>query len=187
MRDFRDRWLFLAATAVSWLVIPEVLEREVLALAGEVGGWDGRRTRSDLGQVLKRARRAASGERIEFRGRLWDPRHHFKNETIIEWLEIAPEEEREMLVTISPEEEARRKRRRDREYQENRRRAAGARPLGQYDRDRSSSLGKKIAAARHLKKCGLSTGEIALRMGVTKRTVQRWLKSSRSGSVASSP
>ncbi len=134
--------------------------------------------------MLKRARRAASGEKIEFKGRMWDPRHHFKNETIIEWLEIAPEEKREMIVTISPEEESRRKRRRDREYQENRRRAAGARPRGRYERDRSSALLKKIATARHLKNCGLSTGEIAERMGVTERTVQRWLKLSRSGSVA---
>jgi hypothetical protein len=175
MEDFRDRWLFIATTAISWLVVPEVLYREALALADEVGGWNERRTRSDLSQVLKRARRAARGEKIEFIGREWDPRHHFRNETIIEWLKITPEEEREMVVTISAEEESRRKRLRDREYQERRRRAKGVAPRTKFDKNRNSSLRKKVAAARHLINCGLSTGEIAERMGVRQRTVQRWL------------
>jgi hypothetical protein len=158
MEDYRDRWLFFATTAISWLAVPEVLDREAVALAEEAGGWDERGTRSDLSQVLKRARRAARGEKIEFMGREWDPRHHFRNETIIEWLEITPEEEREMVVTISAEEASRRKRLRDREYQERRRRAKGVAPRAQYAKNMTSSRRKKIAAARHLKNCGLSTG-----------------------------
>jgi len=175
MEDFRDRWLFIATTAVSWLVVPEVLDREASALAEEVGGWDERRARSDLSQVLKRARRAARGETIEFMGREWDPRHHFRNETMIEWLEITPEEEREMVVTISAEEESRRKRLRDREYQKRRRRAKGVATRPQYDENRTSSFRKRVAAARQLKNCGLSTEQIAERMNVSRRTVQRWL------------
>jgi hypothetical protein len=175
MEDFRDRWLFIATTAISWLVVPEVLDREAFALAEEVGGWDERRTRSDLSQVLKRARRAARGETIEFMGREWDPRHHFRNQTIIDWLEITPEEEREMVVTISAEEASRRKRLRDREYQKRRRRAKGVATRTTFDKNRNSSLRKKVAVARHLINCGLSNGEIAERMGVTHRTVQRWL------------
>ena len=175
MEDFRDRWLFIATTAISRLVVPEVLDREALALAEEAGGWDERRTRSDLSQVSNRARRAARGETIEFMGREWDPRHHFRNETIIDWLEITPEEEREMVVTISAEEESRRKRLRDREYQERRRRAKGVAPRTKFDKNRNSSLRKKVAAARHLINCGLSTAEIAERMDVSQRTVQRWL------------
>ena len=102
MEDFRDRWLFVATTAISWLAVPEVLDRETIALAEEAGGWDERRTRSDLSQVLKRARRAARGEKIEFKGREWDPRHHFRNETIIDWLKITPEEERRWLSRSRP-------------------------------------------------------------------------------------
>ncbi len=176
MDDFRDRWLFIACTAISWLVVPEVLDREALALAEEAGGWDRRRARSDLSQVLKRARRAATGEKMEFKGQLWSPRHNFRNETIIEWLEITPEEEREMVVTISPGEASRRKRLRDRKYQEKRRRDQGDATRAQYDRGRTTALGKKIAAARQLRNCGLSNGEIAERMRVSERTVQRWLK-----------
>jgi hypothetical protein len=175
MEDFRDRWLFIATTAISWLVVPGVLDRETIALAEEAGGWDERRTRSDLSQVLKRARRAARGEKIEFKGREWDPRHHFGNQTIIDWLEITPQEEREMVVTISAEEESRRKRLRDREYQERRRRAKGVPTRTKFDINRYSSLRKKVAVARQLMNCGLSTEEIAERMGVTQRTVQRWL------------
>lgn len=147
MGDFRDRWLFIACTAVSWLVGSEALEAEVLALAEEAGGWDPRRTRSDLSQVLKRARMAARDEKTEFQGRRYDPRHYFTNKKIIEWLEISPEEEREMVVTISPEEELRRKRLRDRRYQEGRRRAAGVPTRAQHDRARTGALLKKIAAA----------------------------------------
>jgi hypothetical protein len=176
MEDFRDRWLFIATTAISWLVVPEVLYRETLALAEEAGGWDEHRTRSDLSQVFKRARRAARGETIEFMGREWDPRHHFRNETIIAWLEITPEEEREMVVTISAEEASRRKRLRDREYQEKRRRAKGVATHAEHVENRNSSLRKNIAAARQLKRCGLSTEEIAKRRGVSQRTVQRWLE-----------
>lgn len=176
MEDFRDRWLFIACTAISWLVVPEVLDREALALAEEAGGWDERRTRSDLSQVLKRARRAAKGETVEFKGRLWDPRHHFRNETIIEWLEITPEEEREMVVTISAGEESRRRRLRNREYQEKKRRAARVKPRAQYDKERDSALRKKEAAARHLKKCGVPTKEIAARMEVSERSIQRWCR-----------
>jgi Homeodomain-like domain len=175
MEDFRDRWLFLATTAISWLVVPEVLDREALALAEEAGGWDERRTRSDLSQVLKRARRAARGETIEFEGRAWDPRHHFHNETIIEWLEITREEEREMVVIISPEEETRRKRLRGRKYQEHRRRSVGAATRAQYDKARASALSKKITVVRHLENCGVSRKKIAARMRVSTRTVQRWL------------
>jgi hypothetical protein len=175
MEDFRDRWLFITTTAISWLVVPEVLYRETLALAEDAGGWDERRTRSDLSQVLKRARRAARGETIEFMGREWDPRHHFRNETIMAWLEITPEEEREMVVTISAAEESRRKRLRDREYQEKRRRAKGVATHAQHVENRTSALRKNIAAARQLKRCGLSTEEIAKRRGVSRRTVQRWL------------
>jgi hypothetical protein len=171
MEDFRDRWLFVATTAISWLAVPEVLDRETIAPAEEAGGWDERRTRSDLSQVLKRARRAARGEKIEFKGREWDPRHQFRNETIIDWLKITPEEEREMVVTISAEEESRRKRLRDREYQKRRRRAKGVATRPQYDENRTSSFRKRVAAARQLKNCGLSTEQIAERMNVSRRTV----------------
>ena len=174
MEGHRDRWLFIAVTAISWLVPPGVLEVEVMSLAEEAGGWDTRRARSDLGQVLKRARRSQAGEKIEFKGRLWDPRHHFNNETIIEWLEMTPEE-REMVVTISPEEERRRKRLRDKAYQEKRRRVAGMETRSERDRKRTALMLRKAATARQLKKCGVPTEDIAARMKTSTRTVQRWL------------
>lgn len=172
MKDHRDRWLFIATTAISWLVVPEVLDREVMALAGAAGGWDRGRARSDLGQVLKRARRAAAGEQIEFEGQLWDPRHHFRNETIVDWLEVTRAEEREMVVTISDDE----RRRRDGEYRRKKRRADGVPTRAEYENKRSAAKERKVANARHLLKCGLSTEEVAQSMGVSQRTVQRWAK-----------
>jgi hypothetical protein len=60
----RNFWLFIAGVAMSWLAPPDVLTRELLALASEVGGWDERETGSRMSEVMKRARQAANGEHI---------------------------------------------------------------------------------------------------------------------------
>ncbi len=73
--------------------------------------------------VMQRAHMAARGGKVEWEGVEVDPRHRFKTETILEWLEITPEEEREMITLIS-----------DDERDEKRRRAAGAVPRGEHQR-----------------------------------------------------
>ena len=105
----RDIWMFLACNAMSWLAVPEVLEREVYALACEVTPWRDRETKTRMHAIFKRALMASRGERIEWRGLEIDPRYRFKTETIIELLEITPEEQKEMDVLISPAEKYRRK------------------------------------------------------------------------------
>jgi hypothetical protein len=69
----RDYWMFLAVNAISWLAPPERLERKANALAREVTTWDDRETRTRLQAVFKRARMAARGETIEWRGAVIDP------------------------------------------------------------------------------------------------------------------
>jgi len=173
MPDFRDRWLLLAAVAMSWITAAPVLpEGDLFALAAEAGGWDRRTSRSQLQEVFERMERLARGEKIEFEGTLWDPRYHYKHETIIELLEITPGEQRHMSTIIDDEES----RRRDREYRRERRRTEGVRPRGQYDQDRATDRQKKIATARTLKECGLSTKEIAQAMELSERQVQRLLQ-----------
>jgi hypothetical protein len=88
----RDEWLFLAACAMSWLAPPMALRRELYALAQECGGWTEAEARSRMSAVFRRAEQAATGQRIEYRGRLFDPRYRFKAATIIERLEITPAE-----------------------------------------------------------------------------------------------
>ena len=162
MPDFRDRWMFTAGVGMSWLAIPKVLQRELHALAREVGGWTGRKTRSKLHAIFRTAREAAAGKRVEFAGVEWDPRYRLKNRTIIEWLEITPEEEREMKTLISGDE----RRRRDRERKE-----------PQMTRQEyEARAAQRRVEARRLSSEGLSLRQIGKRLGVHHTTIVKALR-----------
>ena len=91
-----------------------------------------------------------------------------RNQTIIEWLEITSEEERELKTIISDEE----RRRRDRERDEKRRREAGAMTRDEYEgraRDRRRE-------ALEMRERGFSRSRIAAEMGVSLSTVKRALR-----------
>lgn len=115
----RDCWLFVAGVAMSWLCPPDVLRREMHALAHEAGSWPGEETKSRLSAVFDRAHRAAAGEVVEWQGQRVDPRYRFRSQTIVEWLAIEPHEMREAglrdLITpdVRRERERERRKRRD--------------------------------------------------------------------------
>jgi AraC-like DNA-binding protein len=168
MPDYRDRWLFLAGAAMSWISPPEVLRRELYALAEEVGGWTPGHTDSKMHAIFRTAREHQAGKRVEWDGLAVSPRYRFRNETIIEWLEITPGEERRLKTIISDDE----RRRRDRERDEKRRREAGAMTRDQYEgRARERRLG-----ALELREKGLSRAQIANELGVSLSTVKRALR-----------
>lgn len=126
----RDPWMFIAGVAMSWLTVnPQVLDRELRALAKEAARWTDEESSRRLQAIMKRAHMAARGERVDWDGREVDPRYYFKNSTIIEWLEITPDEERDMQVLISSDEA----RRRDAESQRKRRREAGMVSRDEYE------------------------------------------------------
>ncbi len=167
MSDYRDRWLFLAGVAMSWLAVPAVLQRELYALARQAGGWTETRTRSKLQAVFRTAHQAARGERVHYAGVAVDPRYRFKNQTIIDFLEIDADQEREMRTVISDDE----RRRRDREEKEERRREAGAMSRREYEgraQDRRSE-------ARRMASEGLRGDEIARTLGVSIHSVRGYL------------
>jgi hypothetical protein len=112
MEDYRDRWMFLSGVAMSWVAVPTVLRRELYALAHQAGGWTEKHTRSKLQSVFRSAHQAARGEKVQWQGIEVDPRYRFKNQSIIELLEITAEEEREMKTIISDDERRRRDRQR---------------------------------------------------------------------------
>jgi hypothetical protein len=134
----RDAWLFIAGTAMSYLAPVQVLRREIVTLAHQVGGWAESETRSRLSAVLARAEQAARGEKIEYRGLLIDPRYRFKDQTAVEWLHIRGEEMRafDLRHFVSPEI----KRERDRLRKEEERRAAGVISRQQYEATSLSHL-----------------------------------------------
>lgn len=162
MPDFRDRWMFVAGVGMSWLAVPVVLQRELFALAREVGGWTEGKTRSKMQAVFSRSRAAAAGERVEWAGVDWDPRYRLKNQTIIDWLEITPEEERRFKTIISDDE----RRRRDRERKN----------PEMTRREYETRAAKRRAEARRLADEGLRSGQIAERLGISKSSVQKALR-----------
>ncbi len=161
MPDFRDRWLFVAGVGMSWLAIPAVLRRELFALAREVGGWTEARTRSKLHAIFRTAHEAAAGKRVEWQGLEYDSRYRMRNQTIIEWLEITAEEERQMRTLISDDE----RRRRDRERK-------------QPEMSRKEYLtraAKRRVQARKLTAEGLSLRQIAKELGISHEAVRKAL------------
>ncbi len=169
MPDFRDRWMFVAGVAISWLAIPSVLRRELYALSREVGGWTEATAKSKLHAVFRTAHEAARGEKVEWAGMKVDPRYRLKNSTIIEALEITADEERELKTVISDDE----RRRRDRERKKRERRDSG-----EVEMSRKEYLvraAKRRAEARKLAGEGLSLRRIAEKLGISKSQVQRAL------------
>jgi hypothetical protein len=168
----RDPWMFIAGVAMSWLTVnPQVLDRELRALAREAASWTDEESSRRLQAIMKRSHMAARGERVDWDGREVDPRYYFKNSTIIEWLEITAGEERDMQVIIS-EDEARR---RDTESQRKRRREAGVVPRGEY-------LGGALARerepiiARLRDEEGKSLRQISRETGIPLKEVHRLSK-----------
>jgi len=161
MPDFRDRWLFLAGVAMTWLSPPQVLHRELCALAEEVGGWTEGHTHSKMHAIWRTAHMYAADKRVEWAGIEVDPRYRFRNQTIIDWLEITPEEERRLKTLIGDEE----RRRRDRE-----------RKNPEMDRNQYlTRAAKRRAQARRMAAEGLRTPDIAQALGVSVHSVKSYL------------
>jgi hypothetical protein len=167
MADFRERWMFLAGVAMSWVAVPAVLRRELYALARQAGGWTEGHTRSKMQSVFRTAHMAARGERVQYGGIEVDPRYRFKNQTILEVLEITAEEERQMRTIISADE----RRRRDREEKKEQRREAGAMSRQKYE----ASAHDRRSEARRMASEGLRAEEIAKTLGVSIHTVRTYL------------
>jgi len=167
MADYRTRWMFLSGVAMSWVAVPAVLRRELYALARQAGGWTEAHTRSKMQSVFRTAHQAARGERVQYGGIEVDPRYRFKNQTILEVLEITAEEERQMRTIISDDE----RRRRDREEKKEQRREAGAMSRQKYE----ARAHDRRSEARRMASEGLRAEEIAKTLGVSIHTVRTYL------------
>ena len=162
----RDVWAFLGAAALSWMIPPAAVSREVRTLAVRAigGAWGEREVESRLCTVLRRAEAAGRGEAVTWQGVQVDPRYRFRTSTILEWLDVSPDEQREFRTLIGPEERARRYR----EHQA-RRGGLGGRASGER---RRATLGDRDAEIARLRGEGLSQREIAQRLGVSRKVVR---------------
>lgn len=170
----RDTWLFLAGVAMSWLTIPQALPRELFHLARQVGGWEEPEARSRLSCILARVRMAAAGKLGDWCGHDVDPRYRFRTETIIDWLEITPDEQRHMRTLIG--QDLVRERHRLAE-------AARKRRARETSVDRATYLAQvraddKRGEAQRLRAEGCTLREIAARLGVSPQRVGQLLKPS---------
>lgn len=163
----RDAFVFLGSTflAQSLIVIPQ-FQAEVRALAKEFApGWSAERVRQATSGTLERLKQAQAGVKVEYDGRVYDPRYTYANATLLDWLEITPDEERELRTIIGPDEV----RRRGAERQAQRRREAGA----MTREDWLESHEQRRASARLLRAQGLAWAEVAAQAGYPSAAAAR--------------
>jgi hypothetical protein len=163
----RNSWMFAATISLSYLVEPQVLEREIITLGRDYAGWSERETRSRMQTAISRAHAASVGDKVEWNGQQRDPRYRLKNQTIIDMLGITPSEEKEMQVLISKDT----KRQRDRERKERERRSRGAKPRDEYLAEAS----EKRRVAHELHQQGMSLRKIGKRLGVSHTQIKRMI------------
>lgn len=166
----RDAWLFLAAVAISWIAPPATLRREIYGLAEAFAGWRESETRSRMQSVISRAMKAAKGEKVEWNGQQIDARYHFRDETIVEWLNITEDEMRLLrfrhLVTNAIA--AERHRQKAREHDTKKRRSAGLMTRAEYQHQAAERQEK----ATVLRASGMTWQEVGLELGITARAAR---------------
>lgn len=105
----RNLPLFLCACFLSQALVVPRIESELAALAKEFAPtWTATELASCVSTTLSRARASARGETVDFDGMPVDPRYRWKNATLIERLQITPDEERQLTTIISETESRRR-------------------------------------------------------------------------------
>lgn len=105
----RDLPLFLATCFLAQALVVPRLNEEIAELAREFApSWKSAEIKSCVSSVVARANAAARGEVVIFHGRALDPRYRYTNDTLIERLQITPQEERQMSTIVSKDEARRR-------------------------------------------------------------------------------
>lgn len=165
----RDLLLFLCACFLADARLVQDIESELVALTEEFAPtWTLASIRSCASTVYLRAQASANGETVEFNDRQVSPRYRWRNATLIERLDITPQEEREMKTLVSAAE----KRRRSVERSANARRTAGCQPRDEW----LESVEQRRATARLLRAQGYSYSRIAAELGVSVGAAHAYCK-----------
>ncbi|NNH58863.1 hypothetical protein HLI01_19090 [Rhizobium laguerreae] len=167
----RDAWLFVAGISMSWISPPDVLGREIIALANEAAGWRTSETTSRMSAVIKRARLTATGQTVMFGGHAVDCRYRMKASTIIEWLRIDPAEQRAAGLRVLVDEDRKQELSVERMEQSRRRRGVKDRQEQQAAR---LEMGRKALYLRSSQ--GMTRDELAAHFGVSSGQISKAMR-----------
>lgn len=163
----RDIVMFIVACFLADAVTVADLPSEIRELAGElVPTWTSTELQSCVSSVVTRARQAARGETVNFKGFEVTPRYRWRNSTLVDVLEITAAEEEQMGTIMSLEEAKRRDAKRHRDS----RKAAGGRSAAEWNQSREQAR----VSARLLRAQGMSYPAIARDLGIGVATVHRY-------------
>jgi len=170
----RDIWLFVAANALSWTRAVDDMEREIRILAMQSAGWSESESKARMSAVVKRAQQAASGKMVAYSGKEVDARYRMKADTIIDWLQIEPEEMRSADLRVLIDADRRREREAERQTESRRRRGA---------KDRNEQQAARLELGRQClylaTKDGMNRDDLAAHFGVSTGHISNAMKEAR--------
>ena len=170
----RDIWLFVAANALSWTRAVDDMEREIRILAMQSAGWSESESKARMNAVVKRAQQAASGKMVAYSGKEVDARYRMRADTIVDWLQIEPEEMRAADLRVLIDANRRRVREAERQTESRRRRGA---------KDRNEQQAARLELGRQClylaTKDGMNRDDLAAHFGVSTGHISNAMKEAR--------
>lgn len=161
----RDRYFFPLGVALSQLGVEDIVSA-MDTLAQALSDWDEQQLTHRLHAVIQTIQQHKAGETVEWKGHAVSPLYRFRNDTLIEWLDITAEEQRQMTTIIGPEE----CRRRDRERKKHAR-ATHGKP------SREAAASAHRSEVQTLSALGYNKSTIARQVGISRMQVYRLLGS----------
>lgn len=165
----RNLFVFLGACFLASALVTPRFRAEVRELANEFAPtWTEHELTSCVSSVQARLEAAARGETVAYGGQAVDPRYRFRNSTLVDLLQVMPEEMAHLQTIISKEEAQRR----DRTRKEAERRTRGVIPRQDY----LDASADKAAKAQALKAEGKSLSEISSALGISRSSASRYCR-----------
>ena len=171
--EHRRTAIYLFACSAAWFCHDQhTLENEVQAFTERYVDKGHRYKPQHLQEIIKRQGEALQGNTRKFKGMDVDPRYRHRNRTIIDQLSITETEQHLLTTVIGKAEKKARERLRD----EARRRKAGMVERATYLAKRLNAAQEKRQMALDLAEQGLTKGQIADQIGVSRQSVFNYLK-----------
>jgi len=162
----RDAFGFVGACQLAHTVNGANLWHEIREWSSRIlpKDWVSKEFNAHCSSLLSRSRLALNGEKVIWAGRERSPIYTYKKDTLIDMLEITPDEQVNLHALVGRGEKERRR--------TEKRRAAGVMERSQYE-GKATALARK---AKELKAEGCSLPDIQRELGVSRATVFRYLK-----------